>query len=96
MAFVGFCRIHLSGYPSAGLNLLAKMYLPNLSSYSLTGIPMFLLMVRLLCFRNQHRLYAPVIPYSVRYRGGLAMATILVCRVCRYLRFNQRYGCGYG
>ncbi|MFA6347414.1 MAG: TRAP transporter large permease, partial [Dehalococcoidales bacterium] len=66
--------------PSAGLNLLARDVFTNLSSYSLTVIPMFLLMGSIAFASGiSSRLYAASHTLLGQVRGGLAMATILAC-----------------
>ncbi|MFA5760832.1 MAG: TRAP transporter large permease subunit, partial [Dehalococcoidales bacterium] len=78
MAFVGFAGFSYLVSPSAGLNLLARDVFTNLSSYSLTVIPMFLLMGSIAFASGiSTRLYAASHTLLGNVRGGLAMATIL-------------------
>ncbi|NLT27908.1 MAG: TRAP transporter large permease [Dehalococcoidales bacterium] len=80
MAFVGFAGFSYLVSPSAGLNLLARDVFTNLSSYSLTVIPMFLLMGSIAFASGiSSRLYAASHTLLGQVRGGLAMATILAC-----------------
>ena len=80
MAFVGFAGFSYLVSPSAGLNLLARDVFTNLSSYSLTVIPMFLLMGSIAFASGiSTRLYAASHTLLGNVRGGLAMATIMAC-----------------
>ncbi len=80
MAFVGFAGFSYLVSPSAGLGLLARDVFTNLSSYSLTVIPMFLLMGSIAFASGiSTRLYAASHTLLGKVRGGLAMATILAC-----------------
>lgn len=80
MAFVGFAGFSYLVSPSAGLGLLARDVFTNLSSYSLTVIPMFLLMGSIAFASGiSSRLYAASHTLLGQVRGGLAMATILAC-----------------
>jgi len=80
MAFVGFAGFSYLVSPSAGLGLLARDVFTNLSSYSLTVIPMFLLMGSIAFASGiSSRLYAASHTLLGQVRGGLAMAAILAC-----------------
>ena len=80
MAFVGFAGFSYLVSPTAGLNLLARDVFTNLSSYSLTVIPMFLLMGSIAFASGiSTRLYAASHTLLGNVRGGLAMATIMAC-----------------
>ncbi|MDD4923548.1 MAG: TRAP transporter large permease [Dehalococcoidales bacterium] len=80
MAFVGFAGFSYLVSPAAGLNLLARDVFSNLSSYSLTVIPMFILMGSIAFASGiSSRLYAASHTLLGHVRGGLAMATILAC-----------------
>jgi len=80
MAFVGFAGFSYLVSPSAGLGLLARDVFTNLSSYSLTVIPMFLLMGSIAFASGiSTRLYAASHTLLGNVRGGLAMATIMAC-----------------
>jgi len=80
MAFVGFVGFSYLVSPDAGLNLLARDVFSNLSSYSLTVIPMFLLMGSVAFVSGtSRRLYSACHTLFGQMRGGLAMATILAC-----------------
>lgn len=80
MALVGFAGFSYLVTPSAGLGLLARDVFANLSSYSLTVIPMFLLMGSIAFATGiSSRLYAASHTLFGQVRGGLAMATILAC-----------------
>jgi tripartite ATP-independent transporter DctM subunit len=80
MAFVGFAGFSYLVSPSAGLSILARDVFNNLSSYSLTVIPMFLLMGSIAFASGiSSRLYAASHTLFGHVRGGLAMSTIMAC-----------------
>ncbi|MFA5628888.1 MAG: TRAP transporter large permease [Dehalococcoidales bacterium] len=80
MAFVGFAGFGYLVTPNAALGLLARDVFTNFSSYSLTVIPMFILMGTLASASGiSTRLYASTHTLFGKVRGGLAMATILAC-----------------
>ena len=87
MAFVGFAGFSYLVSPSAGLGLLARDVFTNLSSYSLTVIPMFLLMGSI-AFASGIKQQA-VCRQSYPTRSGTRRSGNGdypgVCRVCRYL-----------
>jgi tripartite ATP-independent transporter DctM subunit len=79
VGFLGFCVIV---NPEAALSLLAKDLFGETSNYSLTVIPMFILMGQFAfysgagnrAFDSAHKLFG-------RVRGGLALATTLACAI---------------
>ena len=80
MAFVGFAGFCYLTTPAAGLSILARDVFTNLSSYSLTVIPMFVLMGSIAFASGMsRRLYDAGYTMFGRMRGGLAMATIAAC-----------------
>jgi C4-dicarboxylate transporter DctM subunit len=80
MAFVGMAGFCFLVSPGAGLSLLARDFFSNLSSYSLTVIPMFIFMGSLAYASGMsRRLYEAGYTLFGRMRGGLAMATIAAC-----------------
>lgn len=80
MAFVGVIGFGLFVTPEAGMNILARDFFDTFSSYSLTVIPMFTLMG---CIASESgmslRLYDAGYVLFSRFKGGLALATILGC-----------------
>jgi len=74
VGFVGFCYLVS---PAAGLELLAIDFFENVSSYSLTVIPLFVFMGSI-AFEGglSTRLYNAAYTIFGRRRGGLAIATI--------------------
>lgn len=80
MAFVGMAGFCLLVSPDAGLSLLARDFFANLSSYSLTVIPMFIFMGAIAYASGMsRRLYEAGYTVFGQMRGGLAMATIAAC-----------------
>jgi C4-dicarboxylate transporter DctM subunit len=80
MAFVGMAGFCLLVSPDAGLSLLARDFFANLSSYSLTVIPMFIFMGSIAYASGMsRRLYEAGHTVFGQMRGGLAMATIAGC-----------------
>jgi len=80
MALVGLAGFSILVSPDAGLSLLARDVFTNLSSYSLTVIPMFILMGSIAFATGMsRRLYDASYGIFGRMRGGLAMATIVGC-----------------
>jgi len=80
MAFVGIVGFCYLVSPDAGLSLLARDVFSNLSSYSLTVIPMFIFMGSIAYATGMsRRLYAASHSLFGQVRGGLAMATIFGC-----------------
>lgn len=80
MAFVGVIGFSLFVTPAAGMKILARDFFDIFSSYSLTVIPMFTLMG---CIASEsgmsRRLYDAGYVMFSRFRGGLALSTILGC-----------------
>ncbi len=77
VGLVGFCYLVS---PGAGLSILARDFFAQLSSYSLTVIPMFVFMGSLAFASGMsRRLYDAGYTMFGRMRGGLAMATIAAC-----------------
>ncbi len=80
MAFVGLAGFCYLVSPGAGLSILARDVFSNLSSYSLTVIPMFILMGSIAFASGMsRRLYDAGYTMFGQMRGGLAMATIAAC-----------------
>jgi tripartite ATP-independent transporter DctM subunit len=80
MAFLGFVGFSYVVNLTAGLNLLAKDVFETFSSYSLTVIPLFVLMGQIAFHSGiSRRLYDSVYVFMGHYRGGLAIATIAAC-----------------
>ena len=80
MAFVGLVGFSFLVSPEAGLSILARDFYQTFSSYSLTVIPMFVLMGSLASYAGMsRRLYEASYSILGRLRGGLAMATIAAC-----------------
>jgi tripartite ATP-independent transporter DctM subunit len=80
MAFVGFVGFSFLVSPQAGLSILARDIFHTFSSYSLTVIPMFVLMGSIASASGiSRRLYDASHALLGRLRGGLAMATVAAC-----------------
>jgi C4-dicarboxylate transporter DctM subunit len=80
MAFVGLAGFCYLVSPEAGLSILARDVFSNFSSYSLTVIPMFVLMGSIAFASGMsRRLYEAGYTVFGQMRGGLAMATIAAC-----------------
>jgi C4-dicarboxylate transporter DctM subunit len=80
MAFVGMAGFCFLASPEAGLSILARDFFSNFSSYSLTVIPMFVLMGSIAFASGMsRRLYDAGYTVFGQLRGGLAMATIAAC-----------------
>ncbi|MFW6150299.1 MAG: TRAP transporter large permease [Chloroflexota bacterium] len=80
MAFVGVIGATILSSTSAGFGVLARDVFHVLSSYSLTVIPMFVLMGALASASGMSgRLYDASHALLGRLRGGLAMATVVGC-----------------
>jgi len=80
MAFVGLVGFCYLVSPEAGLSLLARDVFGNFSAYSLTVIPMFVLMGSIAFASGMsRRLYAAGYTMFGQMRGGLAIATIAAC-----------------
>ena len=80
MALVGVVGFSMFVTLDAGMNILARDFFDIFSSYSLTVIPMFTLMG---CIASESgmslRLYDAGYVLFSKFRGGLALATILGC-----------------
>lgn len=77
VGFLGFSYVSSSG---AALHLLSKDLYGMFSSYSLTVIPLFILMGDILSYTGtSQRLYYTVYKWIGHWPGGLAMATIAAC-----------------
>jgi len=80
MAFVGLAGFCYLVSPEAGLSLLARDVFTTFSSYTLTVIPMFLLMGSIAYAAGMsRRLYDASYTVFGQMRGGLLMATIIGC-----------------
>jgi C4-dicarboxylate transporter DctM subunit len=80
MALLGFVGFSYVVTVQAGLSLLAKDVFLTFSSYSLTVIPLFVLMGQIAFHSGiSRRLYDSVYVFMGHYRGGLAIATIGAC-----------------
>jgi C4-dicarboxylate transporter DctM subunit len=82
LAIIGFCGFSLRTSFEAGANLIAKDFFANFSSYSLSVIPMFVLMGQVAFHAGlSKRLYDFAYKQVGELRGGLAMATIIACAI---------------
>ena len=80
LAFVGFIGFGFLVSPGAGLGVLARDIFHTFSSYSLTVIPMFVLMGSIASASGMSkRLYDASYAMLGRLRGGLAIATVAGC-----------------
>jgi C4-dicarboxylate transporter, DctM subunit len=78
MAFVGVVGFIITKGPTAGLRLLASDFWDTWSSYNLTVIPMFVFMGSVAFYAGMSgRLYDAAYIIFGRWRGGLAMATVV-------------------
>ena len=78
MAFVGVIGFASVKGPEAGLGILARDFWESWSSYDLTVIPMFVFMGSVAFYAGMSgRLYEAAYTIFGRWRGGLAMATIV-------------------
>lgn len=78
MAFVGVIGFMVTKGASAGLRLLASDFWDTWSSYSLTVIPMFVFMGSVAFYAGMSgRLYDAAYILFGKWRGGLAMATVV-------------------
>lgn len=80
MAMVGFGGFAMLTSLQGGLNILAKDMYDVFSSYSLTTIPLFILMGQL-AFNSgiSTKLYASAYKFFGHTKGGLAIATVSAC-----------------
>jgi C4-dicarboxylate transporter DctM subunit len=82
LAIIGFVGFALRTSFDAAANLVAKDFFANFSSYSLTVIPMFVLMGQVAFHAGlSKRLYDFAYKQVGELRGGLAMATIIACAI---------------
>jgi tripartite ATP-independent transporter DctM subunit len=80
MAFLGFLGFSYMVSLEAGLSLLAKDIFAIFGSYSLTVVPLFVLMGQLAFHAGiSRRLYDSAYTFMGHWPGGLAMATIGAC-----------------
>lgn len=80
MALVGFVGFSSMISTNAGLNLLAKDYYENFSSYGLSTVPLFILMGQLAFNAGiSSRLYDTAYKFLGNTRGGLAIASVSAC-----------------
>ncbi len=80
MAMVGFVGFSLMISLKGGLNLLAKDYYENFSSYGLSTVPLFILMGQLAFNAGiSSRLYDSAYKFLGSTRGGLAIASVTAC-----------------
>ena len=78
MAFVGLIGFAFVKGPEAGLSILARDFWDIWSSYNLTVIPMFVFMGSVAFYAGMSgRLYKAAYIIFGKWRGGLAMATIV-------------------
>ncbi|MEW6664532.1 MAG: TRAP transporter large permease [Thermodesulfobacteriota bacterium] len=80
MAIVGFTGFIYLTNPQAGFSVLARDIFEQFSSYSLSCIPMFILM-GCIAFASgiSKRLYNTTYAWMGHVRGGLIMATVIAC-----------------
>jgi tripartite ATP-independent transporter DctM subunit len=80
MTLVGFAGFSLMVSWHAGLSLLSRSFYDAFSSYSLSTIPLFILMGQL-AFNSgvSRKLYDTAYAFLGPVRGGLAMATVTAC-----------------
>ena len=80
MALIGFGGVSLIVNLKAGLNLLGMVPWEEGSSYSLSVIPLFILMGQFAFVSGiSQDIYKAVNDWMGHLRGGLAMATIVAC-----------------
>jgi C4-dicarboxylate transporter, DctM subunit len=80
MALVGFGGFAMLASLQGGFNLLAKDLYDVFSSYSLTTIPLFILMGQI-AFNSgiSSKLYASAYKFFGHTKGGLSIATVSAC-----------------
>jgi tripartite ATP-independent transporter DctM subunit len=80
MTLVGFVGFSLLTSWKGGMNLLSRSLYDTFSSYSLSTIPLFILMGQI-AFNSgiNKRLYSTAYHFFGHVRGGLAMATVSAC-----------------
>jgi tripartite ATP-independent transporter DctM subunit len=80
MAILGFVGFSYLVSLEAGLSLIAKDFFDIFSSYSLTVIPLFILMGQIAFHAGiSRRLYDTAFKLTGRLPGGLAIATVAAC-----------------
>ncbi|MCF8094248.1 MAG: TRAP transporter large permease [Desulfobacteraceae bacterium] len=80
MALVGFVGMCILVGSNAGINLLGIVPLSVGSSYTLSVIPLFVLMGQFILVSGiSSDIYKTLYTWIGQFRGGLAMATILAC-----------------
>ncbi|OGO23926.1 MAG: C4-dicarboxylate ABC transporter permease [Chloroflexi bacterium RBG_16_50_9] len=80
MALIGFLGFAYASSVEGALRILAKDFWAMFSSYSLTVVPMFVFMGAIAFYSGMSgRLYDTAYKFLGRYRGGLALATIVAC-----------------
>ncbi|WP_320169585.1 TRAP transporter large permease [Maridesulfovibrio sp.] len=80
MTLVGVSGFSMLISMKGGLNLLSRSFYDTFSSYSLSTIPLFILMGQL-AFNSgiSRKLYSTAYHFLGHIRGGLAMATVAAC-----------------
>lgn len=80
MTLVGFGGFSMLISMKGGLNLLSRSFYDTFSSYSLSTIPLFILMGQL-AFNSgiSRKLYSTAYHFLGHIQGGLAMATVAAC-----------------
>lgn len=80
MTLVGFGGFSMLISVKGGMNLLSRSFYDTFSSYSLSTIPLFILMGQL-AFNSgiSRRLYSAAYHFFGHIQGGLAMATVAAC-----------------
>ena len=80
MTLAGFIGFSFLTSPKGGMNLLSRSIYDAFSSYSLSTIPLFILMGQL-AFNSgiSRRLYNTAYHFLGHVQGGLAMATVAAC-----------------
>jgi len=80
MTLVGFAGFAVLGTLKGGMNLLSHSLYDTFSSYSLSTIPLYILMGQLAFHSGiNRRLYRTAYHFLGSVRGGLAMATVSAC-----------------
>jgi len=80
MAVIGFAGVSLIVNLNAGLNILGMVPWAEGSSYTLSIIPLFILMGQFAFISGLSQdIYKAVYTWIGHFRGGLAMATIMAC-----------------
>lgn len=80
MAIIGFIGLSILTSPSAALSVVAKEFYSNFSSYTLSVVPMFILMGFLAFYSGiGSKLYYFAYKLVGHFPGGLAIATQVTC-----------------